>query len=90
LILALGTALIGGATLAQTAPPDSDSTNDPVANSAASNPTKAGPTQPQPQGHPGSINTASGGTPASSPQGDSPPGMQADPNDRKEDVTPKK
>lgn len=90
LILVLGTALIGGAALAQTASPNSDPTNNPAANSAASSPTTAAPTQPQPQGHPGPIDTTSGGTPASSLQGDSPPGMQPQPNDRKEHVTPKK
>jgi len=34
----------------------------------------------QPQGNTGPINTKSGGAPAASPQGDSPPGMQAAPN----------
>jgi hypothetical protein len=34
-------------------------------------------TQPQPQGPTGPINTSSGGAPASSPQGETPPGMQA-------------
>jgi len=89
-ILVLGTALIGGAVLAQTASPNSDPTNNPAANSAASKPTTAAPSQPQPQGHPGPIDTTSGGAPASSPQGDSPPGMQPRPDDRKGDVTPKK
>jgi hypothetical protein len=37
------------------------------------------PAQPQPQGQTGPTNTTSGGAPASSPQGDSPPGMQPDP-----------
>jgi hypothetical protein len=35
--------------------------------------------QPQPQGWTGPINTGSGGAPAESPQGQSPPGMQAAP-----------
>jgi len=35
--------------------------------------------QLQPQGWTGPINTQSGGTPAESPQGQSPPGMQAAP-----------
>lgn len=45
----------------------------------------AGPTppeekgQPQPQGWTGPITTGSGGAPAESPQGQSPPGMQAAP-----------
>ncbi|HZP76565.1 MAG TPA: hypothetical protein VFB45_10515 [Pseudolabrys sp.] len=33
----------------------------------------------QPQGDTGSIDTTSGGAPASSPQGETPPGMQAAP-----------
>jgi len=36
--------------------------------------------QPQPQGWTGPINTQSGGAPAESPQGQSPPGMQAAPS----------
>jgi hypothetical protein len=35
--------------------------------------------QKQPQGWTGPINTGSGGAPASSPQGQSPPGMQSAP-----------
>lgn len=89
LMLVLSTALIGGPALAQISSPNSDASNNPAANSAASNPTTATPKQPQPQGHPGSINTTSGGAPASSPQGDSPPGMQPHPGDRKQDAGPK-
>jgi hypothetical protein len=37
--------------------------------------------QLQPQGWTGPITTGSGGTPAANPQGESPPGMQAAPND---------
>ena len=36
--------------------------------------------QPTPQGWSGPINTGSGGAPASSPQGQSPPGMQEAPD----------
>jgi hypothetical protein len=36
--------------------------------------------QLQPQGWTGPITTGSGGTPAASPQGQSPPGMQAAPD----------
>jgi hypothetical protein len=86
-IFVISMALIGGAALAQTASPASDPANNPAANSAASNPTAA--PQSQPQGHPGPTNTTSGGAPASSPQGDAPPGMQPHPNDRKKDVAPK-
>jgi hypothetical protein len=35
--------------------------------------------QPTPQGPSGPLNTTTGGSPASSPQGQSPPGMQAAP-----------
>ena len=35
--------------------------------------------QPSPQGATGPINTTTGGAPASSPQGETPPGMQAAP-----------
>ena len=90
LIIVLSTTFIGGAAVAQVAPPTSDPSNNPAANSAASSPTSATPNQPQPQGHPGPTNTTSGGAPASSPQGDAPPGMQPHPNDRKQDVAPKK
>ncbi len=75
-IFVLSTGLVGGAALAQTAPPVSDPTNNPAANAAASNPAIAAPAQAQPQGHSGPITTTTGGAPASSPQGDSPPGMQ--------------
>lgn len=33
--------------------------------------------QSQPQGHPGPTETSSGGAPAASPQGETPPGMQS-------------
>jgi hypothetical protein len=37
-----------------------------------------GSSQQQPQGPTGPLETSSGGSPASSPQGDTPPGMQSD------------
>lgn len=89
LILVL-TALVGGTALAQGAPPTSDPTDNPAANAAASNPAAAGSAQPQPQAHTGPTATTSGGAPASSLQGDSPPGIQPHPHDRKQDVVPKK
>jgi hypothetical protein len=47
--------------------------------------------QPQPQGWTGPVNTGSGGAPAESPQGQSPPGMQAAPEgSSKKVVAPKK
>jgi len=47
--------------------------------------------QKQPQGWTGPIDTGSGGAPASSPQGQSPPGMQAAPEgSSKTTVAPEK
>jgi hypothetical protein len=37
------------------------------------------PSQPSPQGNTGELQTGSGGSPAASPQGETPPRMQADP-----------
>ncbi len=88
LIVVFSTAFIGAA-LAQTTPPRSDPTDNPAANSAASKPATP-PDQPQPQGQTGPTNTTSGGAPASSPQGDSPPGMQPNPHDPKQGSAPKK
>ena len=42
--------------------------------------------QSQPQGQTGPINTQSGGAPASSPQGETPPGMQSAPQGSRETV----
>jgi hypothetical protein len=89
-LIVLITAVIGGAALAQNVAPSPDPTNNPGANSAASNPATSVPVQPQPQGDPGPTNTTSGGAPASSPQGEAPPGMQATPNDPKQADEPKK
>jgi len=90
LTLVLSTALVGGVALAQNAPPSSDPTNNPAANSARSNPTTAAPAQSLPQGQTGPTTTTSGGESASSPQGDTPPGMQPSPHDVKRDTDPKK
>jgi hypothetical protein len=47
--------------------------------------------QMQPQGPTGSLETRSGGAPASSPQGETPPGMQSAPDgSSKSMVEPKK
>jgi hypothetical protein len=49
---------------------------------AASSETKSDPPKPSsPQSNMGRIDTQSGGAPASSPQGDSPPGMQPVPSE---------
>lgn len=90
LMLVLSTALVGGAALAQNVSPKSDPTDNPPANAAASNPVTAAPAQHQPQGHTGPTSTTSGGAPASSPQGDTPAGMQPHPNDPKQGIDPKK
>jgi hypothetical protein len=42
--------------------------------------------QLQPQGRTGPLNTTSGGAPAESPQGQSPPGMQAAPDDSSKSI----
>ena len=84
------TVFVGNLAIAQNAPQAIDPTNNPAANSAASNSNERAPTQRQPQGHTGPTETTSGGPPASSPQGDAPPGMQPHPTDHKQDVNPKK
>jgi cytoskeletal protein RodZ len=90
LIIVLSAALSAGVAFAQNTPPNSDTANNPVANSAVSQGTKA-PSQPQPQGQTGPTTTKSGGEAAAeSPQGDSPPGMQPDPGDPKQNIDPKK
>jgi hypothetical protein len=89
LLLVLAT-FVGGTVLAQDKPSASSPTNDPPANAATANPAVKKPAQPQPQGDPGPTTTTSGGSPASSPQGDSPPGMQPHPNDSVQHVLPKK
>ena len=89
-IAVLGSLLVGGVALAQTSSPTPDPADNPGANSAASDPTKRAPAQPQPQGPTGPIETTTGGTPPSSPQGDTPPGMQPRPGDPARGVEPKK
>jgi hypothetical protein len=49
-----------------------------VSGSAANPPARSG--QSSPQGHPGPIDTGSGGAPAANPQGETPPGMQSNPS----------
>jgi hypothetical protein len=85
-ILVLSTALLTAATpLAQTTSPDSDVAHNPAANSAATKSVSPSRAQPQPQGHTGPTTTTSGGAPATSPQGDTPAGMQPQPNDPNQD-----
>jgi hypothetical protein len=89
-LFVLSTALAGSSALAQSAPPSSDPSDNPAANSAVTKPTTPAPAQPQPQGQAGPTDTTSGGAPASSPQGDTPPGMQPDPHDPKQGADRKK
>lgn len=89
LMVVIITALSVGIAFAQTSPPSSDPAINPAANSDVSKGTKD-PSQNQPQGPTGPTETTSGGAPATSPQGDSPPGMQAKPNDPKQGIDPKK
>jgi hypothetical protein len=63
---------------------------------SASQPINGGATSPddnkgqsQPQGHPGPLTTDSGGTTAASPQGGTPPNMQAVPGGSKTSVDQK-
>src|SRR5688500_13999595 len=81
----------GDVAVAQNVAPAGDPTNNPAANSGVGKPTTAAPPQPQPQpqGPTGPTNTTSGGAPATSPQGDTPAGMQPKPQDPKQDVAPK-
>jgi hypothetical protein len=88
-ILVLASILVGGAALAQSAAPNTDPADNPDANAAASEPTKSDTDQPQPQGRTGPIDTESGGAHPSSPQGDSPPGMQPRPDNPKEEDSKK-
>jgi hypothetical protein len=64
--------------LAQQPPPADPSKDSPNSTGRTVIPEKQGPLQPQ--GHTGPINTTSGGAPAESPQGQTPPGMQAAPD----------
>jgi hypothetical protein len=69
--LCLGT----GVAFAQTTPPPTKDA--PNATGRTIIPEKN--VQSQPQGNTGPLNTGSGGAPASSPQGETPPGMQSAP-----------
>jgi hypothetical protein len=90
LIFAISTFLAGGVAFAQNVPQMADPANNPAANSAATKPAVPSPAQPQPQGPTGPTNTTSGGASPSSPQGDTPAGMQPLPQDPKRGVDRKK
>jgi hypothetical protein len=70
----LALSLPSGFALAQTVQPNGSSLN-----SSTGRPLPEAKGQLQPQGWTGPIDTSSGGAPAESPQGQSPPGMQAAP-----------
>jgi hypothetical protein len=53
----------------------------------AQNQSRSNGSQSQPQGNTGPLNTASGGAPASSPQGETPAGMQSAPQGSSEKIT---
>lgn len=80
------TGLAVGTAFAQNPPPVSNPDN-PAANSAAP---ATNQNQRQPQGQTGPTNTTSGGAPASSPQGDTPAGMQPTPNEPEKVGSPRK
>jgi hypothetical protein len=76
-VAAMGLILLAGEAFSQQTP-----TADPAKDSQHSSgrtviPKKQGPAQPQ--GNTGPLETKSGGAPAESPQGQTPPGMQAAP-----------
>jgi hypothetical protein len=66
-----------GMALAQTQPSDKSATDSQHSTGRTVSPDTKG--QAQPQGPTGPINTTTGGAPAESPQGQTPPGMQAAP-----------
>jgi hypothetical protein len=67
----------GGATWAQAQPENENADKPEYSTGRTVTPENKG--QLQPQGWTGPIDTTTGGAPASSPQGQSPPGMQAAP-----------
>ena len=76
-IVALGLLLSPGVVLAQQTPRADPSKDSQHSTGRTVIPEKQGPVQPQ--GHTGPLETKSGGAPAESPQGQTPPGMQAAP-----------
>jgi hypothetical protein len=74
LCLAFGASLA----LAQATPPDKAAGDSPHSTGRTVSPETKG--QQQPQGDTGPTNTTSGGAPAGSPQGQTPPGMQSAPD----------
>jgi hypothetical protein len=81
-LIAITTSLVltAGLAVAQTTPTENKQPGD-AAQSTGRSPSDASKNegQMQPQGPTGPLNTTSGGAPAESPQGQTPPGMQAAP-----------
>jgi hypothetical protein len=77
-IAALALLLGTGAVAAQQTPKADPSKDSQNSTGRTIIPEKMGPAQPQ--GHTGPIETKSGGAPAASPQGQTPPGMQSAPD----------
>ena len=70
-------AFCAGIAFAQTQPGGKSPTDSPHSTGRTVSPETKG--QMQPQGRTGPIDTTAGGAPAESPQGETPPGMQAAP-----------
>jgi hypothetical protein len=79
LFVAACLAFSGGAVWAQASGSDQTQANDKSEHSTGRTVSPETKGQKQPQGWTGPLETTSGGAPASSPQGQSPPGMQAAP-----------
>jgi hypothetical protein len=77
-IAALGFVLGTGAAFSQQTPVANPSKDSQNSTGRTVIPEKQGP--PQPQGHTGPLDTKTGGAPAESPQGQTPPGMQSAPD----------
>jgi hypothetical protein len=77
-IAAIGLLLAIGASSAQQSPKAETGKDSQNSTGRTIIPEKQGPAQPQ--GHTGPLETKSGGAPAESPQGQTPPGMQAAPD----------
>ncbi len=77
-IATIALCLSAGVAFAQTTP-QSDPAKD-LSNQSGRTAIPEKKEQGQPQGDPGPLNTKSGGAPASSPQGETPPGMQSAPD----------
>jgi hypothetical protein len=86
-ITLLSISLSAGAAVAQ----NPSAGSDPPASDTSQKQSLPGSKQPQGQGDSGPMSTTTGGAPASSPQGDAPPGMQVVPKGEPEQaVDPQK